>query len=57
MNDSGKWMYFENGKAVIGKKKIDGVSYEFDQYGALWLKQRNSVIVAILFKKAIVSGA
>ncbi|MEG1448834.1 MAG: LysM peptidoglycan-binding domain-containing protein, partial [Oscillospiraceae bacterium] len=33
MNDSGKWMYFENGKAVIGNKKIDGVNYKFDQYG------------------------
>ncbi|MEG0895082.1 MAG: LysM peptidoglycan-binding domain-containing protein, partial [Oscillospiraceae bacterium] len=33
LNDSGKWMYFENGKAVIGKKNIDGKTYEFDQYG------------------------
>ena len=33
MNDSGKWMYYENGKAVTGKKEIDGSAYTFDQYG------------------------
>lgn len=33
MNDSGKWMYYENGKPVIGKKEIDGSTYTFDQYG------------------------
>ena len=33
MNDSGKWMYFENGKAVTGTKAIGGVTYEFDKYG------------------------
>ncbi|MEA4893281.1 MAG: S-layer homology domain-containing protein [Peptococcaceae bacterium] len=33
MNDSGKWMYYENGKPVIGKKDIDGSTYTFDQYG------------------------
>lgn len=32
-NDSGNWMYFEDGKAVTGKKTIDGTTYEFDQYG------------------------
>jgi len=32
-NDSGKWMYYENGKAVTGKKEIDGSTYTFDQYG------------------------
>ena len=35
MNDSGKWMYYENGKAVTGKKTIGGVSYTFDQYGVI----------------------
>lgn len=33
MNDSGKWMYYENGKPVTGKKDIDGLTYTFDQYG------------------------
>ena len=33
MNDSGNWMYYENGKPVIGKKDIDGSTYTFDQYG------------------------
>ncbi|WP_037373100.1 S-layer homology domain-containing protein [Anaerovorax odorimutans] len=33
MNDSGKWMYYENGKPITGKKDIDGSTYTFDQYG------------------------
>lgn len=33
MNDSGRWMYYENGKSVTGKKEIDGTTYNFDQYG------------------------
>ena len=33
MNDSGKWMYYENGKPITGKKNIDGSTYTFDQYG------------------------
>ena len=33
MNDSGNWMYYENGKPVIGKKDIEGSTYTFDQYG------------------------
>jgi spore germination protein YaaH len=33
MNDSGKWMYYENGMPVTGKKEIDGLTYTFDQYG------------------------
>ncbi len=33
MNDSGKWMYYENGKPVTGKKNIGGSTYTFDQYG------------------------
>lgn len=28
-----KWMYYENGKLVTGKKEIDGSTYTFDQYG------------------------
>ena len=32
-NDSGKWMYYENGKPITGKKAIDGSTYTFDQYG------------------------
>ena len=27
MNDSGKWMYYENGKPVTGKKTIDDSTY------------------------------
>ncbi len=33
MNDSGKWMYFKDGKPLIGKQDIDGATYTFDQYG------------------------
>ena len=33
-NDSGQWMYYENGKPVIGKNEIGGTTYTFDQYGA-----------------------
>ena len=33
MNDSGKWMYYENGKAVTGKNIIDGLNYNFNEYG------------------------
>lgn len=33
MNDSGKWMYFKDGKPLTGKQDIDGVTYTFDQYG------------------------
>ena len=33
MNDSGNWMYYENGKPVTDKKDIDGSTYTFDQYG------------------------
>ncbi len=33
MNDSGKWMYFKDGKPLIGKQDIDGATYAFDQYG------------------------
>lgn len=32
-NDSGKWMYFKDGKPLTGKQDIDGVTYTFDQYG------------------------
>ena len=35
MNDSGKWMYYENGNPVTGKKNIDGSTYTFDQYGVM----------------------
>ncbi len=33
MNDSGKWMYYENGKALTGKQTIGSVSYTFNSYG------------------------
>ena len=33
MNDSGHWMYYENGMPVTGEKEIDGSTYTFDQYG------------------------
>ena len=32
-NDSGQWMYYENGKPATGKQDIDGSTYTFDQYG------------------------
>lgn len=35
MNDSGQWMYYENGKPVTGKKNIAGTSYIFDQHGVM----------------------
>ena len=33
MNDSGKWMYFKDGKPLTSKQDIDGAAYTFDQYG------------------------
>ena len=33
MNDSGKWMYFKDGKPLTGKQDIDGATYTFDEYG------------------------
>ncbi len=33
MNNSGKWMYFKDGKPLTGKQDIDGATYTFDQYG------------------------
>lgn len=33
LNDSGKWMYYENGKPVTGKRNLGGTVYEFNQYG------------------------
>lgn len=33
MNDSGKWMYFKDGKPLTGKQDIDGSTYTFDQHG------------------------
>lgn len=33
MNDSGQWMYYENGKPSTGSINIDGLTYIFDQYG------------------------
>ena len=32
-NDSGQWMYYENGKPLTGKKDIGGATYTFDKYG------------------------
>ena len=32
-NDNGKWLYYKDGKAIIGKQTIGGVSYTFNQYG------------------------
>lgn len=32
-NDSGQWMYYENGRPVTGKRDIGGSTYIFDQYG------------------------
>lgn len=37
-NDSGSWLYYKDGKAITGKQSIDGVSYEFNQYGETILK-------------------
>ena len=33
LNDSGKWMFYENGRPVTGTKTIDGTSYTFDANG------------------------
>ncbi len=41
MNDSGMWMYYENGKFVTETKNIDGVKYFFNTDGSLktgWVK-------------------
>lgn len=37
-NDSGTLLYYKEGKALTGKQSIDGVSYEFNQYGETVLK-------------------
>ncbi|MDF2672300.1 MAG: hypothetical protein K0R09_565 [Clostridiales bacterium] len=37
-NDSGSLLYYKEGKALTGKQTIDGVSYEFNQYGETILK-------------------
>ncbi len=34
-NDSGKWMYYVDGKAATGKKTVDGTTYHFDAKGQL----------------------
>ena len=34
-NDSGVWMYYENGKPVTGEKTIGGTTYHFDAKGLL----------------------
>lgn len=34
-NDSGVWMYYENGKPVTGEKTIGGATYHFDAKGLL----------------------
>lgn len=44
INDSGKWMYYENGKAVTGKRNIDGKIYEFDKYGVTADVQKRNYI-------------
>ncbi len=33
MNDSGQWMYYENGKPCTGSRNFAGLTYIFDQYG------------------------
>lgn len=33
MNNSGQWMYYENGKPATGKKEVGGKTYIFNQYG------------------------
>ena len=63
MNDSGQWMYYENGKTIIGKKDIGGTTYTFDQYGvttdvpksrtyAIYTVQRGDSFWAIARKSA-----
>lgn len=34
-NDSGVWMYYQDGKPVTGEKTIDGTTYHFDTKGLL----------------------
>ena len=34
-NDSGQWMYYENGKPATGVRTIDGTTYHFDAQGRL----------------------
>lgn len=41
MNDSGAWMYYENGKAITGTKNIDGTSYTFNKYGEMVVTPKN----------------
>ncbi len=46
MNDAGKWMYYENGKPVTGKKDIGGkLGCPMSEPGRLNNKSRFSLIL------------
>ncbi len=45
MNDSGKWMYYENGKAVTGQIDIGGVPYTFDHNGETADVPKNQIYI------------
>lgn len=47
MNDSGKWMYYENGEAVIGTKAIGATTYNFNSYGEIADSPKNLTMAAI----------
>ena len=51
MNDSGKWMYFEDGKPVTGQKDIDGSAYTFDRYGVTADVPKNLRYTAYIVQK------
>ena len=55
-NDSGKWMYYENGKAVTGKKKIDGKIYNFNDDGVAAEESKSKEHTANPVSKASASG-
>ena len=50
-NDSGRWMYYESGKPVTGKKDIGGTTYTFDQYGVMADVPKNLKYTAYIVQK------
>lgn len=48
MNDSGKWQYYEAGKAVTKSQKIGSQLYTFDQYGITTTQPKRLMVTYIV---------
>lgn len=51
-NDSGQWMYYENGKPVTGKRDIGGTTYTFGHYGEIADMPKNLTYDSYIVKKS-----